>query len=179
MSRQIIRMEKYWRPKKTIKDKWIKYIHVILNVDDIYKNISQRTRTRIRKGKPSFQSLTLDLNFTRLPCYNGGLSNTGTAKHNETVAVTRRRLASVLLRRGGCGTRADGHSEHSILRARGTLTLHQLRLRLRSSTTASVDPMLGGLVGCTSASAEPLHAAQKSAARLQLRRKLHLPWMRY
>lgn len=29
--------------------------------------------------------------------------------------------------------------------------------------------MFGGLVGCTSASAEPLHAAQKSAARLQLR----------
>lgn len=106
-----------------------------------------------------------------LPCYNGGLSNTSAAEHNEAVAVTRRWFAGVLLRRGGCGTRADGHSEHSILRARGTLTLHQLRLRFRSSTTANVDPMLGGLVGCTSASAEPLHAAQKSAARLQLWRK--------
>lgn len=109
----------------------------------------------------------------RLPCYNGGLSNPGTAEHNETIAVARRRFAGVLLRRGGRGTRADGHSEHSILRARGTL--HQLRLRLRSSPTASVDPMLGGFVGCTSASAEPLHAAQKSAARLQLRKQeLHV-----
>jgi len=108
-------------------------------------------------------------NFGRLPCYNGGLSNPGTAEHDETIAVARRRFAGVLLRRGGRGTRADGHSEHSILRARGTLTFHQLRLRFRSSPTASVEPMLGGLVGCTSASAEPLHAAQKSAARLQLR----------
>ena len=107
--------------------------------------------------------------FERLPCYNGGLSNSGTAEHNETIAVARWRFASVLLRRGGRGTRADGHSEHSILWTRGTLTLHQLRLRLCSSSTASVDPMLSGLVGCTSASAEPLHAAQKSAARLQLR----------
>lgn len=102
----------------------------------------------------------------RLPCYNSGLSNAGTAEHNEAVAVTRWRLASVLLRRGGRGTRADGHSEHSILRARGTI---HLWLRLRASPTA-VDPTLG-LVGCTSASAEPLHAAQKSAARLQLRKR--------
>jgi len=109
--------------------------------------------------------------FACLPCYNGGFSNTSTAEHNEAIAVTRRWLASVLLRRGGRGTRANRHSEHSILRARGTLTLHQLWLCFPSPPTASVKPMLGGLVGCTSASAEPLHAAQKSAARLQLHRR--------
>lgn len=107
-----------------------------------------------------------------LPCYNGGLADACAAEHNETVAIARWRLASVLLRRRGRGARADGHREHSILRGRGTLTLHQLRLRSRSSPAASVDPMLGGLVGRTRASAEPLHAAQKSAARLQLRKPI-------
>lgn len=145
-------------------------------IEDIYKNIGQKTRGWIKEENHRFELERPLVNFARLPCYNGGLSNAGTAEHNEAVAVTRWRLASVFLRWGGCGTRADGHREHSILRAWGTLTLHQLRFRFRSSTTASVDPMLGRLVGCTSAFAEPLHAAQKSAARLQLWRKwkLHL-----
>lgn len=109
-------------------------------------------------------SITL-LEFIRQKsCYNGGFADPGAAKHDEAIAIARRWLAGVLLRGGRSGTRANGDGKDAIFRAGRPF---QFGARLRSAP-ATIDPLLG-LVDRVTASARPLHAAKKSAARLQLR----------